>query len=53
MKSPCINLCKILGGVCCGCGRTLEEIKTWTLLTDEEREVIMKRLEKEKDNGPT
>jgi len=30
--SPCINLCKVEGGVCVGCGRTLGEIAAWPSL---------------------
>jgi len=27
--SPCTNICKIEGGICLGCGRTLGEIAAW------------------------
>ena len=29
---------------CVGCGRTQDEIRDWTILTDQERKVIMERL---------
>lgn len=44
MNTPCINVCTLRGGECVGCGRTLEEIRTWALLTDEERDAVMARL---------
>ena len=28
--SPCMNICKVEGGICTGCGRTLGEIATWS-----------------------
>ena len=35
---------------CVGCGRTQEEIRDWTILTDQEREVIMERLKTNSSN---
>ena len=35
--SPCVNICKMDGGVCIGCGRTLKEIADWQKLTKQER----------------
>ena len=29
---------------CVGCGRTQDEIRDWTILTDQERKEIMERL---------
>ncbi|HRK23808.1 MAG TPA: DUF1289 domain-containing protein [Beijerinckiaceae bacterium] len=38
-SSPCIKLCTIDPGtgLCAGCGRTLEEIAAWSMMTDAER----------------
>lgn len=46
MESPCILVCAIddRTGYCFGCGRTREEIGSWTLYTDAERHGIMQAL---------
>lgn len=44
IKSPCIKVCKISNDICIGCFRTIEEITSWRLLTDEQREDIMESL---------
>ena len=31
---------------CIGCGRTQDEIRDWTILTDQERKIIMERVSK-------
>jgi predicted Fe-S protein YdhL (DUF1289 family) len=32
IESPCQSLCQLdAGGVCTGCGRTLDEIRAWKL----------------------
>ena len=43
MESPCILVCSIddKTGYCFGCGRTREEIGSWTSYTSEERRSIM------------
>jgi uncharacterized protein len=43
METPCINVCLIEGdtGLCSGCGRSLEEIASWSKMTDIERRIIM------------
>ncbi len=47
MKSPCIGVCSTgLGDdVCRGCGWTLEEIREWAAMSDEQRAEVMRRLE--------
>jgi predicted Fe-S protein YdhL (DUF1289 family) len=46
IASPCINVCAIdpETGLCSGCGRTLDEIARWTLLSDGERQAIVRAL---------
>jgi predicted Fe-S protein YdhL (DUF1289 family) len=46
MESPCIKVCVIdkASGLCAGCGRTLQEIATWSRLTPAERRRIMDSL---------
>ena len=44
LLSPCVNICTIKDDLCIGCGRTLEEIATWTAMTNDERKLINARL---------
>ena len=46
LLSPCTNNCKLnqITNICDGCGRTIKEIMQWKFMTDEERELIMKRV---------
>ena len=39
MISPCVNQCRLDNGlkICLGCKRTLEEIASWTRMTDNQR----------------
>lgn len=46
MKSPCKRICKLKGEVCIGCQRTLSDIKNWSLMSDEERDITMIEIEK-------
>ncbi|MGO7868963.1 DUF1289 domain-containing protein [Rhizobium leguminosarum] len=43
MQTPCTHLCSLepSTGFCAGCGRTLEEIGSWTSYSDTERTRIM------------
>jgi uncharacterized protein len=45
--SPCIGVCAINvnNGFCHGCYRTVEEIREWWNMTDEEREKVMGTLD--------
>ena len=46
--SPCIGVCQLDGKTqrCVGCGRTIDEIASWSSLSEAERREIMARLEK-------
>jgi uncharacterized protein len=46
IQTPCTAICTIdpVSGLCRGCGRTLDEIARWTVLTDGERARIMAEL---------
>lgn len=45
--SPCIKKCKLnKDGVCVGCFRTIEEIKSWICLNDDEKKQIINRVKK-------
>jgi predicted Fe-S protein YdhL (DUF1289 family) len=45
--SPCIGVCAIndSNGFCQGCYRTVEEIREWWNMTDEERDKVMGTLD--------
>ena len=42
--TPCMSVCKIIEGICVGCGRTKDEICMWMKMDDGERLSIMHRL---------
>ena len=42
LKTACIGQCHRLKGYCTGCGRTEDEIYDWILLTQKERDEILK-----------
>lgn len=46
IDSPCVKICAIdpASGLCGGCGRTLDEIARWAIMSDRERETIMHEL---------
>jgi predicted Fe-S protein YdhL (DUF1289 family) len=46
IATPCVQVCIVDGpsGLCLGCYRTLQEIGTWSRLTDDERSVLMENL---------
>ncbi|RVT43253.1 DUF1289 domain-containing protein [Sphingobium algorifonticola] len=48
IPSPCTKVCTLdaRGHICLGCGRTLDEIGRWSIMTDQERLAIMKRVKK-------
>lgn len=44
IKSPCVGKCKLKDSICLGCGRTIDQIKDWTRLSDGVRAQIMEKL---------
>lgn len=46
IASPCVMVCTVDGasGLCLGCLRTLQEIATWSRMTDEGRAAVMAEL---------
>ena len=43
--SPCVSVCRIdADNVCEGCGRTIKEIRDWSIYGDKKKVAIMKRL---------
>jgi predicted Fe-S protein YdhL (DUF1289 family) len=44
VASPCIKVCVLdARNVCVGCGRTIEEITTWSRLTPEQQRLVCER----------
>lgn len=45
-SSPCINVCVIdpFTGLCEGCGRTLDEVVQWGMMSEAQRIAIMAQL---------
>jgi len=39
-----MSICKIVEGICVGCGRTKDEICMWMQMDDNERMTVMQRL---------
>ncbi len=51
-NSPCVGLCQLdETDRCLGCLRTLEEIVTWTALSDRQRLRIMERVSGNRSEG--
>jgi predicted Fe-S protein YdhL (DUF1289 family) len=43
--SPCVSVCRIDDNdMCEGCGRTIKEIREWSIYSDKRRATVMKRL---------
>jgi predicted Fe-S protein YdhL (DUF1289 family) len=49
IESPCISVCRYENEVCVGCGRTVDEIVNWYDMTDDEKQAVLNRLEKESE----
>ncbi|MBE0640496.1 MAG: DUF1289 domain-containing protein [Bacteroidales bacterium] len=48
IPSPCQNICILDPAlVCIGCGRTASEVAAWSVMTREEKEAVIERLESE------
>ncbi|MVF13279.1 DUF1289 domain-containing protein [Ketobacter sp. MCCC 1A13808] len=46
IQSPCVrNCCLNTDDVCLGCGRTLDEIRAWSALSNAERHEVLQRSE--------
>jgi uncharacterized protein len=43
LSTPCIQVCVIdpISALCIGCGRTVEEIGSWTMMSEAERLTVM------------
>ncbi len=46
VPSPCVGICRRLGGICTDCRRTINEIAQWRDLTSQEKILIWKEIVK-------
>lgn len=48
-ESPCIGLCQMNGdrSHCVGCGRTLNEIATWSRMSVDDKRAVLRRIGEE------
>ncbi len=48
--SPCMKICQInsSNGFCEGCFRTIEEIASWSLLNDQQKQIVYLNIERRK-----
>jgi predicted Fe-S protein YdhL (DUF1289 family) len=42
--SPCIKVCKLENNYCIGCFRSIDEIRSWKNLSDEQKLIILDEL---------
>ncbi len=47
IESPCISVCRMENEVCVGCGRTVDDIVNWYDMTDDEKQAVLNRIEKD------
>lgn len=45
VSSPCAGVCETEDGVCVACNRTLEDIATWSTMSEAERLERMRELD--------
>lgn len=53
IQSPCVGVCTLneATGFCQGCYRTIEEIREWWNMSDEERAKVMRELDQRMANS--
>ena len=46
VETPCVKICTLdaRGGLCLGCGRSIDEIAQWTRMSGEQRRRVMAEL---------
>jgi predicted Fe-S protein YdhL (DUF1289 family) len=49
IESPCISVCRYENEVCVGCGRTVDEITNWYDMSNDKKQAVLNRLEKESE----
>lgn len=43
--SPCVQICQPLGRICIGCHRTIDEVRAWPRMSQEQRATRMRELD--------
>jgi predicted Fe-S protein YdhL (DUF1289 family) len=53
VPSPCVAICQMdeASRFCIGCGRTLDELRDWIVMTAEEKRAVLARIEAAKAAG--
>jgi predicted Fe-S protein YdhL (DUF1289 family) len=50
VSSPCVNICEVNdANICTGCYRSLDEISTWSSLSNSEQKIIVLQANKRRD----
>ena len=50
-QSPCVRICTLNhDNICIGCGRNAEEIKNWSIFSDDEKRSVKNQLKKRLEN---
>ena len=54
VASPCINICRMdaVLGLCSGCWRTLDEIASWSRLSDPQRLQVLEQVRQRRTAAP-
>jgi uncharacterized protein len=53
VASPCVNVCTLdAQSICIGCGRTIDEIASWSRLSVEEQRAVCERAVRRKQSSP-
>jgi len=47
IESPCVSICRYEDEVCVGCGRTVDDVVNWYDMTDDEKQAVLNRIEKD------
>lgn len=47
VPSPCVKVCVVNADHCEGCGRSLVEIGQWRHMSNQEKQIILDRVDKE------
>jgi predicted Fe-S protein YdhL (DUF1289 family) len=47
IESHCISVCRYENEICVGCGRTVDEVVEWYNMTDDEKQAVLNRIEKD------
>lgn len=43
IENPCVSICQLKGGLCTGCGRTVDEIREWKSMKRPQKMQAVKR----------